>query len=110
MVSSVDKVPVKYYPSKAAAVEEAEMIQADPRVAWTSVQFEPFNGYVIRITPMPMDVSDYYGQAEVYANGKRYSPPPVKRGAPSGRAKAKPPRKPKPPASPPVAPPRRPGT
>lgn len=67
-----------YHPEKAGAEAVLARLLEDPRVAAGAVQLQPYNGWMVVVTPGFADLSDLAGQAEVQ-DGKR-------RPGPSGKA------------------------
>lgn len=67
-----------YHAEKAGAEAVLAELLADPRVAAGAVQLQPYNGWMVVVTPGFADLSDLAGRAEVQ-DGKR-------RPGPSGKA------------------------
>lgn len=88
-----------YHPNKSAAelALQASGILGDARVQSAQIQFEPDNGWVIVLTPKPVDLLDLADRFEIRSEGgrrlsaipasrKRWTPVSAK-AAPVGREK-----------------------
>lgn len=76
-----------YHKNKATADALAKEIEEDDRVQWVAVQFEPYNGFVVRVQPKFLDISDLAEKAEILDGIKRDRPkkaPPRIEEAPKG--------------------------
>lgn len=63
-----------FYPNKTAAERAAEKFKNDPRIASVTIQFEPYNGFVIVVKPKYIDLSDLADEVEIQDGVKRKPP------------------------------------
>lgn len=54
-----------YHPTQDAARALSMELEADPRVAMTHIELEPYNGWVVRVVAKPADLSDLANIADV---------------------------------------------
>lgn len=71
-----------YHKTEHAAREVAEVWATDPRIKRYQLSMEPYNGWVIGLTPAVHDLTDYASHAEIHDGRKRYIPADKKRPAP----------------------------
>jgi hypothetical protein len=65
---------MKYHPTREAAQERAAVIAADPRVALTAVQMEPYNGWVVVVVPALYLLEDLAEEVDVQDGRPRQAP------------------------------------
>lgn len=63
-----------YHPTKPEAEAAAKEMQEDPRVSTATVQFEPYNGWVVVLVPARHDLSDLADRAEIQDGKRRPAP------------------------------------
>lgn len=75
-----------YFTSKPDAIALANKMAEDPRISYTSVEMEPYNGWTVIVVPRLVDVSDLHADVEVRSPaGHRVNQPfGSKRKAPAG--------------------------
>lgn len=97
----------KYYKSKTEAEGVASAIlDADDRVAWSKVELEPSNGWVVVVAAKPRDLKDLEELGyEIDVNGRRTRDPNKVRAMSPAAPPPRPPREPRPEGAPVGTPP-----